>query len=538
MSLPNLKLSLIVEALDRATEPLRKVGEGLKGVGERVERLEAGLHKLGLAEFLGGAFFTGAVVEAGKSIWELTNKTAEYGEAALHAAQKAGTSVESIQRLQFAAKQLGVDQDALSHTFFLFQTHLANAVEGNKEARGALKLLGISMKDLKTLSRDPQEAFLRLVDGITRIKNPTERAKVAMDLFSRGGYQMLPMLSAGREEIEKFMGQLDAAHGVMTTEDAKASEAYIQSKNRMSDALDGLQRQIGVKLLPAFTQFNNKVTDTLEHIQPKAIQSLTASITALLNDLPPLLPHFVRLLDLVTQLADGMAKLAQNTLVVKSALAVLGVVVGVQLLIGFAQLIATIAGGVVAFTEFVGVVSGLLALTAGIQSFADVIALLDLAFAANPVGMFILAVTALAGLAVLVVNNWTPISGFFGGLLNTVEKVFKGAWERIEALTPPWLKALLHLGGQVIRFDINSIAAPGGSHAPGAPAPLPAGAPAGHGGAPAAAGGVARPGGRGATPDPAVAHVHLHVTSDGKTQVKRASASGAALTIDRGRLPE
>jgi hypothetical protein len=451
----DLKLSLIIQALDRATAPLRNVANGLKGLEARAGAVRAAFHKLSFTSMLGSGLAIGAVASAGGALFALTNRVAEMGEGFLHAGIKAGTTAENMQRLGFAAKQLGVDQDGLSAVFFRFQTHLQNGINGQKETVKALNALGISAADAGRLAKDPHEAFLRLVDGFSAIKDPTLRAKLALDLFSRSGYQILPMLTAGRAKIAEFEAQLDAAHAVMSTADAEASEKFIQNKNRMGLALDGLQMRIGVGLIPVMSQLVDKLTAVIVKLQPAVVKKFTEAMGKLVDQLPALINLFSQLLDIVAWLVPKLLNATEKVGGLKVALAILGGFMALE----FVANVVTAAGAIGGLVKvmgllrvativqgFIGFAGALIGLIPAVGGLTGAMTLLDVAMDANPVGLIVLGIAALIaacvalGFAVYaVIKNWAPITAFFGKIVDGI----KAAWGRL----PGWFRSILTIVG-------------------------------------------------------------------------------------------
>jgi hypothetical protein len=594
----DLKLSLIVQALDRATAPLRAIGGGLKGLEERVEHLGHSFKGLELASFLGGGLVIGAAAEAGKSLYELTDRVAEMGEGFLHAGIKSGATVEQMQRLSFAAKQLGVDQDGLSQVFFRFQTHLANGIKGQKETVQALKLLGISMQDAKRLSADPHEAFLRLVQGFTAIQNPTLRAKLAMDLFSRSGYQILPMLTAGREEIEKFEKQLDSAHAVMTTEDAKAAEEFIQKKNLMGLVLQGLQMRIGVGLLPVMSRLVDKISDLAAKLQPSVVARFADSMGKLVDQLPALISLFSQLMDFVGWVVPRFMALSDQVGGLRTVLIALGAIMGVEFVANVITAVAAIGKfvallrimkGLEIARAFVSGAAAIIRIVPALAMATDAMFAFDVAMNANPIGLIVLivgAVVALGFAAYELISHWSGVSAFFKGLwagvtkvcagalsvisasvvmpvallmqawggltawftnlLAAVEQAFADAWKRITIAVPDWLSKLLKAGGLALTVAGTPAAA-----APHAPAPAPAHAPAPKPGASAPAHPatprpsaapppkpMAKPPGAAAqagAPTQGRVDVHVRLDQDGKVKDTKVKASGAGVEASASR---
>jgi hypothetical protein len=397
----------------------------------------------------------------------------------------------------------------------------------------ALHLLHISVKDAKKLSADPAEAFKRLVDGFTRIKNPTTRAALAMALFSRSGYQMMPVLTAGRARIEAFERQLDEMHGVLGKDDVEAAEIFIQKKRGMMAALDALTHRIGNALIPAMTTMIGKLQDWVVHLKPAAIAHFTAALQGMITRLPQLLPKFERMAELAFRVADRLLTLASNANVVKGAIAVLAVFLG-------AQFVVAIAGAATALLTIIPIIwtfaAGVIAATWPILAIIAVVALL-----AGGVYLLITHWSAVTGFfkglwtkvgqifaaAFKWIRDSTPIGwlyqrwggivDFFKGLFAKVENVFSDAWKRIADLTPGWMKTILKLGaiGGAMAFSpAMAMEMAAAQAAPVAPA---------H---------AAAPHGRQRV------DVHMHVTSDGRTQVKNVSAGpGATATVHRGTIP-
>ncbi|MGI8839768.1 MAG: hypothetical protein ACR2F8_03120 [Caulobacteraceae bacterium] len=421
----DLKLSLVVQAIDKATSPLRKIGGVIGGLQGRVTRFNNVFKKIGVGEVLGGAALIGGATLAAKSILDLTNKTADLGEGFLHAAQKAGTTVEVIQRLGFAAKQLGVDPDDLSRGIFMMQRQMVDAMTGKKEPRRAFGALHISMPEVKALSRDPEKAILRVAEAFTKIRNPAVRAKLAMDLFSRAGIRMLPMLLAGGDELKRLEAQIIEAHGVLTQKDAESAERYIQAKNRMGIAVRGLEMQVGSRLIPTLTNVIDKVTAWIEHMSPGALQKFTDAVNNLVQKLPDLMPKLERVLTLASNFADKILDLASNTNFMKGVLIALAAFIGAQFLVVMVE-----AGA--AIVTLGGFLAGLVA-----PALAASVALFGIEI---PILAIVVAVGLIAGAVYLVITHWKQIAAFFKGLWDKVGQIFGGALKWIEANTPiGWL---------------------------------------------------------------------------------------------------
>lgn len=481
----DLKLQLIIDALDRATAPLRKVSDALSKVGERAEKLKHSLHKLGLAEFIGGAFFTGVGIEAGRGILELADKFSEAGEAALKQSKQTGASMQAMQQWTWAAKQMNVESESVVRGFGMMEFHLSQALSGNKESIRSLGLLGISLKEIKALSSDPSALFGRMLEGFGALRTDLDRARVGREIFGRGWSELAPLIKAPREEIEEMMDQLKRAHVLMTEKDGKAAEDFARAKRNMGLAIEGLSIRIGRALIPSLTNAIKKVTDWIESLKEDAIQTFADAIGTLAKDFTDLLPSIERLVPKVIHLIDKILGLLKHTKALKLAFGALVTFLAVQAavaLIGTAASILNI--GTAAFSAAAMIV-GLIPEIAGLT---DVMALLDLAMDANPIGVLALAIGALLAAIVLLglafywlAENWKDV---VRGIEDGCKKI-ESAFTSLDKSLPSWARVLLQAGAQGISLMFPTLGALGAAIDGVAHAPRPDG-PGTHGPTPLA----------------------------------------------------
>lgn len=186
----------------------------------------------GLARLVGGAF--------------------DYAESIKVAGEKTGIAVDQIQRLQFIAEQADVSFDSVTSSINKFQKNL---VEESAATGGALKKLGLDIGDLRLQSSDEQ--FIRLATAISEVRNPAEQTALAMQLFGRGGTELLPFLKAGPEGIRQLSASFDEL-GITISGDA------LTKLNEAGDAVDRLTssvKNLGVELLSVAATPIEKASD-------------------------------------------------------------------------------------------------------------------------------------------------------------------------------------------------------------------------------------------------------------------------------------
>ncbi len=192
------------------------------------------------ASLISGAFKGIAAAAAAVGITRLVGEALEYAEAISVASSKTGIAVDQLQRLQFIAEQSDASFESVTSAVNRLQKGL---VEGSSETSAALKKLGVSITDLNAISPDQQ--FLRIASSIASIQSPAERSAVAMQLFGKGGAELLPLLNQGADGVLELSASFD--HLGITL-----SSKTLDKVNEAGDAIDRLKastKALGVELL-------------------------------------------------------------------------------------------------------------------------------------------------------------------------------------------------------------------------------------------------------------------------------------------------
>ena len=236
-------LAKIQAKLRTWSESLQHLGETTRG-GELPEPLAA------VARFAASpaGLFSGLLAA--------NHAYAESGAAMLEMAERAGTSVEAISAMSYAAQRCGVDSSELAAGLRKMQVAIHNAGKGGDAASSAMRTLGINLAALRGKSTEDQ--FSAIAGAISRIDDPTRRAAAATEIFGRGGAALLPLLVQGAAGIEAFSSR--RALGLVMDEGMarKAKESanlWADLKAVMSSAV----RVIGGEVTPLINTAINAV---------------------------------------------------------------------------------------------------------------------------------------------------------------------------------------------------------------------------------------------------------------------------------------
>lgn len=233
--------SLIVDVAANTAKLTKDVEE----VHGKLDRITSVAGTVGKA--LTAAFTVTAIIGA-------TKQVLDHAVALTDLAAKTGISTTGLQKFDLAFKASGVSLDTVSASV----TKLANnIVGGDKSAVGALEKMGVSVTALKGMA--PEQQFTVVADAIGKIPNPTERAYAAMQVFGKGGAELLQALDGHLAETTKGFEDM----GLII------NEQTIAAADRFGDQLELLQSQMTAAvaqgigpMLPSFSQLIDVLSRT------------------------------------------------------------------------------------------------------------------------------------------------------------------------------------------------------------------------------------------------------------------------------------
>lgn len=191
-----------------------------------------------------------AVLGAAGAIAMLVRSTAAAGDEVLATARKVQVSTDALTEFYHVADDLGSSNEAVVAGFRFLSRNIGEAAEKSGEARDAFRKIGLSVADLKRMSLD--QVLTVASDGFRALATDAERTRLAMQLFGRGGVELLPVLMAGSAEIEELRKQARELGLVWRQEDAEAADKLNDSIGRLTGIGGGLARRFAIDLIPTF----------------------------------------------------------------------------------------------------------------------------------------------------------------------------------------------------------------------------------------------------------------------------------------------
>lgn len=220
-----------------------------KGLADADRSLQAFGAKAGAA--VGNiAALSAAAVAAGAAI---AASLAAKGFAAVDAldemAEKSGTSAKSLQALQLALGEAGINSDQTQAAIKRLNVAIGDAQSGNKTAQATFDKLGLSVSELSAMDADAR--FAAIGDALSGYGNAADRASIATDLFGQKvGPELAVALAAGGDGIRQASADLESMGLAMDSVDAAQVANAMDAFGRAQMVIDGISNKLAVEFAP------------------------------------------------------------------------------------------------------------------------------------------------------------------------------------------------------------------------------------------------------------------------------------------------
>lgn len=281
-----------ISGVASAAEGMGRVfGGGLtQGVGSITQSLSFLTTPLGAAT-AGIMAFGAAATAVASGLSNLANRV----ESLDNASQKLGVSFEFMQQLEESATRAGSSVGSMEAAMTKAVRAMGEAKKGGKEATEAFASLGISVKDINTLS--PEEVFKKASAALLGMTDPAERTAAAMKLFGRSGADIIPTLKAlgpAAEDLVRF-------NALLSDLDKDKIGEFDAASERLGTSFKGL----GQNLLLPFTGLGAGIAD--------GIAEFVGGVTAIVKPIGQILePAFTNIGRVIEVFGIVVGQIGQN----------------------------------------------------------------------------------------------------------------------------------------------------------------------------------------------------------------------------------
>ena len=246
MATENVKI--VISALDKTQQAFKAVRSNLSKVTSASVQMAKGVATATAAA-------TAAIGAMGYALSKQVQKVDDLAKTA----NKLGTTVETLQQLQYAADISGVSAETLNMAMQRLTRRVSEASMGFGEAKGALKELGINAAQLNKLPLDKKMEVL--ADAFDGVATDGDRVRLAMKLFDSEGVALVNTLNLGSDGLREMAAEAKSLGLSISEVDAKRFEKMQDDITRMKTAASAAATTFTTELLPVidgiFTGFSD-----------------------------------------------------------------------------------------------------------------------------------------------------------------------------------------------------------------------------------------------------------------------------------------
>lgn len=263
-----VQIKLVLEN-EQLTKQLRDTERKFARMEAKAKQSANGMSEafVGAAKGIAAAFlsveaikgFANAIISTSKAVADLKDQ-----------ADQVGISFKAFQELQYAAIQSGTTIEKLTAVIAKMQVALGRMAETGKD--DPLEKIGLSIEKIINLSPDKQ--FSAIIEALSKIENPAQRAAVAAELFGKGFKDINPIIEQGADGLAKTSEELRKMGG--TISDVTEGEMA-----KFDDALETLKILLQASRAEGFAPLVAYLNGEFESATEEGVNNTNALASAL-----------------------------------------------------------------------------------------------------------------------------------------------------------------------------------------------------------------------------------------------------------------
>lgn len=188
-------------------------------------------------------------------------------------ANNLGVSFQSFQRLEYMAKRSGMSVADVNMAMRRLQRTIDNALEGSSSAKSLFARLGL---DPASLKRDnPEQQYTRVLDAMGKIRDQTELAALAYQMFSFSGIKHIGLIRQGVGELNKEFDNMGIA---LTDGQVESAKAFNDARDKLDALTTGIKQNVAANLASVFVVIIEHVEETIKGFGDVKAIALDSSI--------------------------------------------------------------------------------------------------------------------------------------------------------------------------------------------------------------------------------------------------------------------
>lgn len=250
---------MLVVSNRRAAAEKRNANNGLSGFARGA----------GLSRGTGAAAGLGLAAAVGVGIGvEVIASAVEYGKALKNVSDQLGITVEDLQAYEKLARDADVTTEQLTSAFGEFASNLGKAKQGGQEQSKIFKALGIDIKNFASAG----DALPTVIDRISQIKDPAQRAAIETRLFGESGRRLDSLLSGGAARVGELAAALQATGRALS---AREIQDLDQTARKLAEVKAQLQVDFA-RIVAGNADAIATLANAFANVADKALKAVTA----------------------------------------------------------------------------------------------------------------------------------------------------------------------------------------------------------------------------------------------------------------------
>ena len=217
-----------------------------------------------------GAFtsLAGAVTSAATKIAGFALNVGKQLDALNDVANRTGVGVEALQAYSRAAELNGGNIEGFARSIQKLTINIGQATLDEK-AQASFKELGITFAELKSLT--PERQFEQIVDAISQIADPTERAARAVQFFGKGGIELGELFTRGPGYLESIRKDTEALGGIIREDAVNSIGDMFDAFGKVQGVVANLAAQVLGELAGPISQIAEDLLGVIRAAGPQQL---------------------------------------------------------------------------------------------------------------------------------------------------------------------------------------------------------------------------------------------------------------------------
>lgn len=259
MAEQNLDIVIRVRGGQVASSEIKGVGKATEQVGTQTE--SANKKTAGLSRTLKGLASGIAVYKGYQFVKSAVAETTSLAKSTGALQRVTGFDTRTASGWVEMAKQRGIASKQLNQGFITLGKNIVNAGNGSKSANQAFSALGLDAANLK--AQDAQTRMGMLADSFKALPAGVDKAALAQKLFGRQAQTLLPILNTSAKGLNEYIGGFAKSSG-MTAKSKEETLKFVAAQRQWGAATDSVKVAVGTALIPILVSLAKVLTPLAE----------------------------------------------------------------------------------------------------------------------------------------------------------------------------------------------------------------------------------------------------------------------------------